>query len=185
MTKVVIKREIEAEQWAGDVRIILEGSHVCRPEVHWSADRGLVYFTYADLHPHNWIDARVRETSAPEKLDFMCSGLGITRQDGSKYWRQVYPFAFWSVKSEASIKRDHHAVYLDRADAALVETFVDFLAAEGWTNPLPPRIEIRVVDGQYGRGFKPIYLKPGDWLLTERGRDPVAVSDVEFTAMAA
>ena len=185
MTKVTIKREVQAEQWLGELDALPEGAHLCRPEVCWSWDRKLVYFTYAELRTYNWIDADPRELPVPEKLDFMCSGIRGVRKDGSEYWRQMYPFAMWSVKSEAGLKRDHRAVYLDRADHALVETFVDYMYAEDWTNPLPPRAEYRIVNGAYGRGFKPVYLKPGDWLVKEKDAEPRALSHDEFQKIAA
>lgn len=172
-----IIREIEAEQWLGEGHPLPNGAYLCQPEVCWSADRKLL--------PRHWIDAEERPLPEGEpKLDFMCSGVKMTLKDGREYWRQIYPFAFWSVKSEASVKRDHRPVYLDRNDEALVRTFVDFLSVEEWPNPLPPRAEYRVNDGGYGRGFRPVYLKPGDWLVKD-GEDIRAVSDAELKAMAA
>ena len=184
MTQVTLRREARAEQWPGDIERLPEGAHVCQPEVHWSASRELIYFTYADLRSRDWIDAKPRALPAPEKLDFMCSGIRIKRKDGSEYWRQVYPFAFWDAKSESSIKRDWRAVYLDRADADLVETFLDYASTQGWTNPLPPRAEFRIVSGAYGRGFRPVYLKPDDWLVFENGREPCAMSPEAFRAQS-
>jgi hypothetical protein len=194
MPKKTISREIEADQWTGDPNVLPDGCFVCQPEVRWSADRKLVYFTYAELQVRHWIDATERPMPPPEKFDFMCHGLSVRLQDGREYWRQVMPFMCWSVKSEASIKGDHRPVYLDRSDEALVRAFVDFIDVEkasGWTNPLPPRAEYRITDGGYGRGFRPVYLKPGDWLLKdpaftdERSEMAVrAVSDEEFRRMS-
>jgi hypothetical protein len=185
MTKITINRAVEAEQWLGEGHPLPEKVILCRPEVHWGAGRKLVYFTYADLLPRHWIDATENEYPAPDKFEFMCHGIAVQLRDGRKYWRQVYPFSCWNVKSEASIKRNYTAVYLEKNDEPLVRAFVDFLDVEGWTNPLPPRAEFRIVDGAYGRGFKPVYLKPGDWLVREPGKEPCVVTSEEFDKLRA
>ena len=184
MTKITLKRTIEAEQWLGENHPLPQGAFLCRPEVCWSADRKLIYFTYADLRSRHWIDAEPRVMPAPAELDFMCGGHGMTRCDGTEYWRQSYPFNFWSVKSEASLKRDWRPVYLEREDDALVEIFLDYCFVEGWTNPLPPRAEFRIVDGAYRRGFRPVYLSPNDWLVREHGAEPRVMTDTELKALA-
>ena len=177
--------EIEAEQWTGEHGILPKGAHFCVPEVHWSADRKLVYFTYADLHVRHWISADASPMPATGNPPFMGSRVASTKQDGTEVWRDVYPFMAWSIKSEASVKRDHRAVYIDRDDARQMEAFADFRFVEQWPNPLPPRAEYRITDGSYGRGFKPIYLKPGDWLVKEPGREPRAMSEAEFQQLRA
>lgn len=180
-----IIREIDAEQWLGEDHLLPDGCHLCRPEVHWSADRKLVYFTFAELRVRHWIDAVERPMPRPEKFEFMCHGLQVKLRDGHEYWRQVMPFLIWSVKSEASVNGDHRAIYLDKSDEALMRAFVDFIdveKAEGWTNPLPPRAEYRITDGSYGRGFRPVYLKPSDWLVKD-GDKIAAVGDVDFQKM--
>ncbi len=184
--KIVIKREIEAEQWLGEGHPLPEGSHLCRPEVCWSADRAFVYFSYADLRSTHWIGMEELGEVPKQELG---GAIAVTRNNGSVYYREVLPFAFWNIRSEASAKRDHRAVYLDRADDALVRAFVDYIYLEKWGNPLPPRAEFRLTDGGYGRGFRPFYMVPGDWLLRERddaGRlAPRIVSDEAFRKMAA
>ncbi len=185
--KTKITREIEAEQWLGEGRPLPDGAHLCRPEVNWSAGRAFVYFTYAELKCAHWIGTE--ELAEVPKAVELGGGISVTRKDGSAYHRQVLPFAFYSVKSEASATRDYHAVYLDKADAALVRMFVDYVFLEKWGNPLPPRAEFRVADGGCKRGFRTFYLAPGDWILREHddaGRlTPRVVSDAAFRAMAA
>ena len=180
-----ISVEIEAEQWAGEHGPLPKGAQLCVPEVHWSADRKLVYFTYADLHPRHWISSDASPMLATGAPPFMGSRVASTKEDGTEFWRDVYPFMAWNIKSEACAKRDYRAVYIDRADARQMEAFADFRFVEGWPNPLPPRAEFRIIDGAYGRGYAPIYLSPGDWLVKEPGRKPRAVSDTEFQALRA
>lgn len=189
MVKIV--KEIDAIQWKGEETDLPEGMHLCRPEVHWSADRKLVYFTYADLRCHNWIGVEETPIAAgeepPENGGFE-GGVRVKRDDDSEYVRRVLPFTFWSVKSEAQITRDHRAVYLDKSDESLVRVFVDYCYVEKWSNPLPPRAEFRVVDGGYGRGFRPYYLSPGNWLLSdtgENGKQYRVVTDEAFKALRA
>jgi hypothetical protein len=185
MVKLI--KEIDAVQWSGEEKDLPEDFHLCQPEVHWSAGRRLVYFTFADLHPRHWIEFaenpiidgkthRYVEIDGEKVLQlaeaqFAAGGVRVARADGTEYWRETFPFVFYSVKSESSVTRDHRAVYMDRTDEALVRAFVDFIYLEKWTNPLPPRAEFRVIDGSYGRGFRPYYLSPGDWLLKEPHED--------------
>lgn len=184
-----ILTEIEAVQWRGEGHPLPDGAVLCQPEVHYSADREHVYFTYADLRCRHWIDAGERAMPPPDKFEWCVSGI-TTRltEDGveREYWRRVFPFSVWSIKSEASVKGDHRAVYLDPDDRALLRAFLDYCDLEKWGElkdghrALPPRAEYRITDGGYGRGFKPVYLQPGSWLVKEPGREPYALSDEEF-----
>jgi hypothetical protein len=183
---VTIKRTVRAQQWLGEGHPLPADSHLCRPEVHWSADRKLIYFTYAELMPRHWMTA-IKEHEVP-KEQFAGSYVKITEADATEYYRTALPFSFWSVKSEASLRRDWRAVYFERDDADMVRLFLDFCHIENWTNPLPPRAEHRRVDGSCGRGYSPTYLKPGDWLVRERddklGQDRAsAMSDADFQMM--
>lgn len=106
----------------------------------------------------------------------------VRRKDGTKYWRAVFPFAFWSVKSEASEKRDHRAQFLFGLDTRENEAFLDYADLHKWSEEegcvaLPPRLEHRLVDGAYGRGYKPTYIKPGQWLVVD-GRTVKAVDEL-------
>lgn len=183
MTKVTFKREVTALQWLGEHHPLPDGAFLCQPNVHFSVGRKLVYFTYADLRANHWVSTE--ELTTMPKAGFMSGGIEVTRNDGTKYWREVLPFSFYSVKSEASAKGDHGAVYLDRTDESLVRAFVDYLSIENWGNPLPPRAEFRITDGAYGRGFKPLYMKPNDWLVHEKNAEPRILSDSELKAFAA
>jgi hypothetical protein len=175
------------------------GCHLCRPEICWSAGREYIYFTYAELMPKRWMEVRERseEPKSENNVGVMNleGGIKVERNDGTIYYRKTLPFNFWNVKSEASVTRDHHAVYVDKADEAVVKLLVDYMFVEGWSNPLPPRAEYREIDGSYGRGFRPIYLKPGDWIAHEEvphGHDNLGkkdlvrvISDSEMTALRA
>ena len=190
MTQVTLRREARAEQWLGDIERLPEGAHVCQPEVHWSASRELIYFTYADLPSKHWLE--IEERQALPDDSFLAGALHVKRKDGSEYYRQAFPFAFYEIKSESSVNRDWRAVYLDESNIdALATVFADYVSLEKWSvsrEPgfisLPPRAEYRVGDGGYGRGFRPYYMKPGDWLLHERDSDgrpaPRVVSNDEF-----
>jgi len=171
--KTTIKRTIEAEQWTGENGPLPAGVYLCKPEICWSHMRQLVYFTYAELRPQHWMEVKKHEGVGTDKdVDgFFEGGIQIELKTGEKYWRKTLPFAFYSVKSEASMSRNHHAVYVEKEDAETVALFMDYCGVEKWPNPLPPRAEYRDVDGAYGRGYRPIYMKPGDWLLKEEVPD--------------
>lgn len=177
MSRATIVRQVEAVTWAGPGASLPEGWHLAGPEVHWSADRKLIYFTYGRLTPRHWL--RVEELSAPpEDRQFLGSILGFTLPDGRKYWRELLPFAFWSVKSEASFKRDHRAVHLDPADEQMMRLWRDYASAEDWgtlspegVRTLPQWAEFRETAGSLGRGYRPHYVGPGEWLLDDAQGD--------------
>ena len=170
---VVIRKEVRAAQWSGAGEMP-EGVHSCRPEVHWSAGRECVYFTYAEMRSRHWIEVRERELPVPERAEGFSGVMCVSLRDGRQYWRRTYPFNMYSLKSESSVRRDWSPVYCDdSSDESLLRALVDYADLEGWLvdRSLPPRAEYRVIDGSYGRGFKPLYLSPGDWLVHEAGDD--------------
>lgn len=168
MIEVTITRTIRAEQWA-EGGALPAGVHLCRPEACWSADRSLIYFRYAELWPTQWLEAARQPVPAePDKACGQFEGLVVyTPEQGEPYARHVFDFRFWSVKSEASTTGDHRPVYVDGQDAGLLALWHDYCAAMRWPNPIPRRAEYRDIDGSYGRGYRPVYLKSGDWLLRE------------------
>lgn len=176
--------KIGAVQWLGEGDPLPEGCHFCQPEVHWSADRTAIYFTYADLWSRHWITSA--ELSEQPEAPFMGGVFVVTRDDMSKYYRQAYPFNCWSIKSEASVKGDHRALFVDRSDEEMVRRLTDYMYVESWTNPLPPRAEFREKSGAYGRGYRPHYLSPGDWLLDAPLADGNrTMTDAKFQKMRA
>lgn len=186
MKPITIQKTVTAWQWNGEESGLPAGFHLCKPEIHYSQGRELVYFTYADMRPQHWISAKPLET-APEPSKGFNHSIKTERNDGTAYFRDVYPFAFYEIKSEASFLRDHSAKYLDRDNAVEVEAFLDFAVMEKWgisedgSFELPPRLEYRVVDGGYGRGFKPYYMKITDWLVID-GDAIKVMSDEDFQA---
>ena len=189
MTKVVIKREIEAIQWLGPDHDMPDGMFEAVPEVNWSVGRDFVYFTYGKLDVRDWIGVeKLPEEPGKAQLE---GWVGFTPPGEAPYWRKVLPFAFWSVKSEATIKsrsgdRDaHRAVFLDLDNAEEVQLFHDFCASQRWPNPLPRFVEFREISGSHGRGYVPHYLSPGDWLIREPEKRPRAISDDEFQKLTA
>lgn len=185
MVTVSIVRTIKADHWEAFDKPLPEGCHLCQPEVHWSAHRDLIYFTYGELNPRHWLSTW-RYAEEPGTNSGLSSWVRYKPKDGAPdYWREWYPFAFWSVKSESQFKRDHRPVFLDPDDTALLALWHDYCSAERWPNPLSRYAEYRITDGRYGRGYKPIYLKEGDWLLHEDGKDPRAMSTDELRRMQA
>ncbi len=195
MPTVTITRTIEAEQWI-EGGPLPKGAFECFPEVEWSAGRELIYFTYAEFMPRDWLGvAQLPPPDGAPKTEGLESIVVYTPASGAPYARKVLPFTFWSVKSESSIKRDWRAVYVDGDDDAVLKLWNDYRLSQQWPNPMPRRIEYRETDGAYGRGFRPIYMKPSDWLL----REPIpdghnnlgtkqsirVVSDDEFKKLAA
>lgn len=184
MNKMTITREIDAVQWLGPEHPLPDGCFNVVPEVHWAADRNFVYFTYGDLDARDWMGV--------EKLAEKPAGGGFegsvqfTPKEGAEYWRKVLPFAFWSVKSEATLKARlgvsdaHRAVFLNLDDETEVTLFRNYASLEQWPNPLPRFAEYREINGSYGRGYRPHYLAPGDWLVREKGRDPYVLKDDEM-----
>ena len=189
MNQITIKREIDAIQWLGPDHELPEGFHETMPEVHWSAARDLVYFTYGKLDSRDWIGVE-KLTEKPGK-SALEGWVGYTPPGHAPYWRKVLPFAFWSVKSESTIRvrngdpTAYRAVFLNRDDAEQVRLFHDYCASQRWPNPLPRYAEYREIDGAYGRGYAPHYLAPGDWLLCERDARPRVVSDEEMQKLRA
>jgi hypothetical protein len=174
---VIIKKTVKAQRWESADSPLPDGSFLCEPEVSWSEGRELVYFKYADLRPTHWLGVG--------KLKEETGGIRYCCTDGEVYYREFLPFAFYSVKSEASAKRDWRAVFLSKAAEEmpiLNILWLDYQLAERWPIPLPVYAEYRLTAGEYGRGYKPIYFKPGDWLVFE-GREPKVFSTEQFEAM--
>lgn len=196
---VHITRPVQAWRYMlSDDDNLPEDVHAVFPEVRWSADRKLVYFTYGTLRCHQWISVD-KFTSKPDTNGGLSSwveyqppaplpkfGQGsVLTMKPPRYFRELYPFNFWSVKSESSVKNDHRAVMLDIDDEDLVALWHDYCSSEQWPNPLPRFVEHRTVDGQYGRGYKPTYAQLGDWLIWEKGRDVAVMGDEEYRRVLA
>lgn len=141
-------------------------------EVCLSADEKLAYYSYGSQRPKHWIGL-VKYFEADPKPDiFMGGWVGFTPKDGTPpYWRAVYPFAFYEIKSKASVTRDWAPVYLDTKDKEAVTNFHDFAQLEEWQNPIPQCVEFRTTGG--GRGFIPHYVYDTEWLVVE----PLATPD--------
>lgn len=193
MATVKITKTIEAEQWLGPGSPLPKGCFDCQVEVHWSHGRQMVYFTYAKLNPQHWMGVKklpIPENPGTGLFDksycvFTPANAGL---EGEPYARESLPFAFWKVKSEASMNRDHRAVYLDMKDPEQVELFHNYASMERWENPITQYAEYREIDGGYGRGFRPHYIPPKGWLLKEPVDGQIkyrAVTDDEFRLMGA
>lgn len=183
MDKVIIKKEIEAYQWESVDKPLPEGCVLCQPEVHWSANRKLVYFTYGDLLSRHWMGVE-KLKEKPDTNRGLSGWIGYTPKDGSpEYYREWLPFAFWSVKSESSMTGDHRAVFLNTDDPEMVTLWHNYCSGEQWENPIRMCAEHRIPGGQYGRGYKPVYFYPGDWMIREKGQEVRFVSDKEFQRM--
>lgn len=177
-----INKAIQATQFR-EGKPLPEGMHECVPEVMWAQGRKLLYFTYAKLRPCHWMG--VEKKPIPENPESVCV---FEPPDAEKYARDAYPFAFYKVKSESSVTRDHSAVYLDREDPDMVALWHDYCSMEKFPNPIPRYAEYRERDTQYGRGYAPHYLADGDWLLkenTEHGPSVRVVTDEEFQRLKA
>ncbi len=167
--KIALKRVVEAEQYVVGMALP-QGCFLCQPELNWSHGRDLVYYTFADFTVKHWLG--VQQLAVPEgttKLNEGFEGHVIykPREGKPAYMRKWLSFMFWKVKSEASATQNHRPVYYDKTDELHVALFNDYASAEEWPNPLPRCIEYREVNGSYGRGFRPVYLKPTDWLIFE------------------
>jgi hypothetical protein len=189
MNKMTITREIDAVQWLGPEHPLPEGCFDVMPEVEWAAGRDFVYFTYGNLAARDWMGVeKLAEKPAGGSFE---GAVQFTPKEGAPYWRQVLPFAFWSVKSESTIKarqgdaNAHRAVFLNVDDEAEVALFRNYASLESWPNPLPRFAEYREINGSYGRGYRPHYLAPGDWLVREQGKPPYVLSDEEMQKLRA
>lgn len=169
-----IIRAVEAERWV-DGGELPRGCAECQVEIIWSADRSCVYYTYAGMRVGHWMGTAKNPGGGPagDGVEHAMKGwIVYTPNDGSpKYWRETYPFMFWSIKSEGSVTRDHRPVFLDATDKEAVAVFHDFAALEQWPNPIPRFAEFREYDSGYGRGYRPVYIASGSWLLREEVPD--------------
>lgn len=186
MKDIVIHKNIKAWQWDVKEKDLPEGFHLCQPEVHYSAARDCVYFTFADLMPSQWIST-AELTEKPPSNTF--NGVfKMELKDGRVYYREMFSFRFYEIKSEASARRDYTPVYLNTEDEKETRAFIDFGIIEKWfvaediVKVLPSRIEYRQTDGSYGRGFKPYYMKPGEWIVID-GKEIKVMTDPEFKAL--
>lgn len=172
--KITIQREIEAEQWAGPDGKLPDGCHLCRPEIEMSADGAFVYFTYAELRPTVWMGTSKLPVPEDWPVNNIADFSGITvytPEKAERYGRKILPFNFWSVKSKSSVTGNHRPVFLEPDDSDMMALWHDYCSHERFPNPIPRRAEYREFGGNYGRGYRPIYMNPGDWLLKEQVPD--------------
>ncbi|RWJ01327.1 MAG: hypothetical protein E5X67_23245 [Mesorhizobium sp.] len=175
MKTVTLTKKVEAQQYVPG-KGAPDGCVRSHPEVHWSHGRELIYFTFANLRPDHWLGA-AKLTEEPPKAEggiFAEGYCRFTGSDGSVWWRKALNFRFWSVKSEASATRNYKAVCLDESDDAMVDLFKDYVVMSEWVKEpgdeamFTNTVEFREIDGSYGRGYRPHYLSPGDWLTSEK-----------------
>jgi hypothetical protein len=182
--QVTVNKKIEAVQYleANGIDVLQDtlkryGTwHACQVEVEESADGKLIYYSYGSYmksRAEHWMGTtKLSEEPKRDGSIFGGSWVGFTPKDGSApYYREWLPFAFWSVKSKSSMLRyqgkPDPTVYLDTKDKDAVAQFHDYASASKWPNPIHQCAEFRIVDGAYGRGFKPLYVYDTDWLIIE------------------
>ena len=129
MKPITIQKNVTAWQWNGEETGLPAGFHLCQPETIYSQGRELVYFTSAELRPCHWISTKPL-TTAPEPSKGFNYTMQTTLKDGTAYFREVYPFAFYEIKSEASFLRDYKAKYLDRTNDVELQAFLDYATLE-------------------------------------------------------
>lgn len=175
-----LHREVNAVQFVAG-QPLPEGFFKCYPEVTWSAGRKWVYFSYANVGPGghgHWMGVE-KLVEKPDDGDSLFGGwVGFTPVSGehrTEYYREWLNFAFVSIKSEDSWMRSRgeqpKTIYVDGKDKDLLELWYDYASASRFPNPLPEYVEFREMDGAFGRGFRPHYLKDGDWLLDDNVPD--------------
>ncbi|TIV01282.1 MAG: hypothetical protein E5W09_02860 [Mesorhizobium sp.] len=176
MTTVTLTKKVNAQQYVPG-KGAPDGCVRSHPEVHWSAGHELIYFTFANLRPRYWLGAEkvVVEPANAGRTGLLEEGFCYFEgSDGSRWWRKALSFTFWSVTSEASATRNHKAVFLDESDDAMVDLFKDYVVMSEWVKEPGDEamftniVEFREIDGAYGRGYRPHYLSPGDWLTIEK-----------------
>ena len=182
-----VKKTVKVYSWDG--KEVPEGFYLCRPEVCYSSGRQYVYFTYADLRSNCWISATKLQEKPKDSDGFGRDAIEVTLKDGSKYYREVFPFSLWSIKSEASATQDHRARFLDVKKEEEYQAFIDYAYQEKWwekvdeeVRELPHRLEYREKSGSYGRGYRPYYMSPTDWIIFEEDKIRV-VKNEEYQKM--
>lgn len=79
---------------------LLEAGVVSSLKITYSLDRKLYYISDSFNRPQGWLGvAKITERPTSGAGPFMGGYMQITLKDGANYWREYYPFAFWSVKS--------------------------------------------------------------------------------------
>jgi hypothetical protein len=171
MKTVIIQRQIEAQQYMPGIGAP-DGCIRSHPEVCWAVGREYVYFTFANLRSGFWMGTKKLDKK-PEKVETLESFSIISKEGKDLHVREILSFAYWSLKSEASVSGDYKAVFLNAADETEVELFQDYALISKWmpdaetAKRLQTTIEFREVNGALGRGYRPHYMEPGDWLLKE------------------
>lgn len=199
-----IKREIKALQFRINDSIFLitddEGTrihpngsgdwHMAQIEMHLSASRALVYFTYANLQPRFWMGCD-RIMVKPEKNGIFLGGyIGFTNPGEAEYWREALPFAFYEVKSLASVERDWMPRFLDTKDQDMVRLWHEYAQLNEWKSPIARFVEFRGPSNGGARGYTPHYLADTEWLLEMdkldgSGKEYKVMTDAEFQMVKA
>lgn len=181
MKTVIIKKEIEAQQYIPGIGAP-DGCTRSHPEVIWSADKKYVYFTFAKLRAAMWMG--VEKLEHKPATGPLASSIAFSKEGKLSYYRESLLFAYWSIKSLASVTMNHTPVFLNDADETEVVLFQDYSLASEWipneeaAKRFRDTIEFREVNGAYARGYIPHYMEPGDWLLKEKIQDKIVYSVV-------
>lgn len=130
--------------------------------IHYSGDRKLYYITRGAERPTAWLTVAKTPGEVPDSKKTL-GGLGpfplqITMTTtGEVWWRESYPFNFWSIDGE----RDEHGRQKNLEGETIDENddlFLDFAVHMGW-GKYPQKATIRTLEGV-------MEVSPGDWIIT-------------------
>lgn len=154
MENVKLVREVKAWQFNGQDELP-QNCHRSLPEVEWSANEDLLYFTFPTFRPSYWMSVKTLPTK-PEVKGFKGSVL-FTHPNKEPYYRVVFPFSMYEIKSKRKCTE-----YISADTVAL---YADYGLMHDWPHEWPAVVEHREPNGSYGRGFLPTYVNLTEWLI--------------------
>ena len=159
---------VEAVRWTPGVEV--PDLTELQAEIHHSDDGTLYYVSRPGCRAHNWMS--VATVIEPNEADKTAAGgffgpalAQFKTDDGRTYWRRVFPFVTFKVKSGAVAPADQTG-----------DLFLDFAAMERWP-------EEATATAVLFRGTSDAQVvNCGDWIVTHPCGKRVVMREAQFEA---